>query len=211
MRVHGRIRLFWLIIAVLSAALAAFGCLYAGLFGSLYNRPEGDPADTVVQFFESVRLGNYPLAYSCLSDYSSLGLEQQPETPEAQAVYTVLRQSYTYSLDGDCTVNGSDATQEVRLRVLNIRRTEAAAAALVDSVLQNMVAERPNDEVYDDAGGYRSGLTDEVYAEALRQVLSDPDPLCETVNLEVRLQYTDGAWKMITDRALMNALVGGQS
>ncbi len=207
----GRIRLFWLIIAVLLAALAVFACLYAGLFGSIYNRPQGDPADTVARFFESVTVGNYPIAYSCLSDYSGLGLEQQPETPEAQALYTAMKQSYTWSPDGDARISGSDAVQKVQLRSLNVRRVEAAVTARVDSVLQEMVSELPNSEIYDEAGGYRSSLTDAVYAEALRQALSDPEPLCETANLEIRLQYVDGAWKIITDRALMNALVGGQS
>ena len=74
-----------------------------------------------------------------------------------------------------------------------------------------MVSELPNSEIYDETGGYRSSLTDAVYAEALRQVLTDPDPLCETVSLEIRLQYIDGTWKIITDRALTNALMGGQS
>ena len=211
MRIHGRIRLFWLIIAVVFAALAVFACLYAGLFGSIYNRPEGNPADTITQFFESVRVGNYPIAYACLSDYSGLGLELQPETPEAQALYAAMKQSYTWSLDGDPRISGSDATQKVQLRVLNVRRAETAATARVDSVLQSMVAELPNSEIYDEAGGYRSSLTDAVYAEALRQALLDPDSLCETVTLEIRLQYLDGTWKIITDRALMTALMGGQS
>ena len=207
----GRIRLFWLILAVVCSATAVFACLYAALFGSIINRPEGNPADTVTQFFESIRFGNYPLAYSCLSDYSTLGLEQEPETPEAKAVYDALKKSYTYSLDGDCAVNGTEATQRVRLRALNIRRTEAAVASRVDGVLQEMLAEKTNAEIYDETGAYRSSLTDAVYTEALNRALAEPDSLCETVNLEIRLQYIDGTWKIITDRALMNALVGGQS
>ena len=139
------------------------------------------------------------------------GLEQEPETEEAKAVYDALKKSYTYSLDGDCSVNGTEATQKVRLRALNIRRTEAAISSRVDSVLQEMLSQMTNAEIYDETGAYRSSLTDAVYTEALNQALADADSLCETVNLEIRLQYIDGAWKMTTDRALMNALVGGQS
>lgn len=211
MRIHGRIRLFWLIIAVVCFALAVLACLYAWLFGSLVDRPEGNPADTVATFFESVRVGNYPIAYSCLSDYSTLGLEQQPETPEAQAVYAALRQSYTWNLNGEARVSSTDATQRVQLRALNVRRVEAAAAARVDGILQSMVEEMTEDEVYDENGEYRSSLTDAVFAEALRQTLQDPDPLCETTDLDIRLQYMDGSWKIIADRALTAALMGGQS
>ena len=211
MRIHGRIRLFWLIIAVIFAALAVFACLYAWLFGSIYDRPKGNPADTVATFFESVRVGNYPIAYSCLSDYSSLGLERQPETAEAQAVYAAMKQSYTWNLNGSADISSTDATQKVQLRALNVRRVEAAAAAKVDGILQSMVEDMSEDEVYDEDGNYRSSLTDTVFTEALRQTLSDPDPLCETTNLEIHLQYIDGSWKIIVDRALMTALMGGQS
>ena len=69
----GKIRLFWLILAVLFAAAAGFACFYADLFGSIYNRPDGDPGETVSQFFVSVRNGNYISAYSCLSDYLTIG------------------------------------------------------------------------------------------------------------------------------------------
>ena len=52
----GRIRLFWLILAVLFAGLAGFACFYAGLYGSIYNQPDADPAETVTRFFESIRI-----------------------------------------------------------------------------------------------------------------------------------------------------------
>ena len=86
----GRIRLFWVVLTALFAALAVLACVYSSLFGSIWNRPEGDPAETVTWFFDSIRIGNYPSAYSCLSDYVTLGLEQEPETPEAKKIYDVL-------------------------------------------------------------------------------------------------------------------------
>ena len=62
----GKIRLFWLILAVLFAGLACFACFYAGLYGSIYNQPDADPAETVTRFFESIRIGDYTTAYACL-------------------------------------------------------------------------------------------------------------------------------------------------
>lgn len=206
---RGRMRVFWLILAVLFAGAAGFACFYAGMYGSIYNQPDADPAETVTRFFESVQSGNYPEAYACLIDYASLGLEKEPESPEAKQVYEALRQSYSYTLSGSSNVSGLDATQRVVLHALNLQLTENAIQQRVNGILEQMVAEKPASEVYDGNGGYLTSLTDAVYAEALNQALQNTAELCSDTQLEIQLKYTDGAWKMVTDRALMNALVGG--
>ena len=53
--------------------------------------------------------------------------------------------------------------------------------------------------------------TDAVYAEALRQALQETESLCTETPLEIQLKYMDGTWKIITDRSLMTALVGGEN
>lgn len=207
----GRIRLFWVFLTAMFTALAVIACVYAGLFGSIYNRPEGDPAETVTWFFDSIRIGNYPSAYSCLGDYVTLGLEREPETPEARQVYDVLKKTYTWSLNGDCRVNGLEAVQPISFRALNIRKTEDAVAKRANELFEQVTADKPASEVYDETGAVLPSVTDRVYAMALEEALAHPDSLCSETELEIRLQYADGTWKIVTDRALMNALVGGES
>jgi len=207
----GRIRLFWVILTAMFTALAVIACVYAGLFGSIYNRPEGNPAETVTWFFDSIRIGNYPSAYSCLGDYVTLGLEQEPETPEAKQLYNTLKKSYTWSLNGDCSVNGLEAIQPVNFRALNIRKTEDAVAKRTNELFEQETANKPASEVYDENGAVLQSVTDRVYAMALEEALAQPDSLCSETELEIRLQYMDGMWKIVTDRTLMNALVGGES
>ena len=206
----GRIRLFWVVFTVLFAALAVLACVYATLFGSAYIKPEGDPAETVTWFFDSIRIGNYPSAYSCLSDYVTLGLEQEPETPEARRLYEAMKKSYSYSLQGDCSIDGLDAMQKVSFRALNLRRTEDAVAAIAQEVFEEKTADKPVSDLYDENGALLPSVTDSVYAAALEKALEHPDSLCSETELEIRLQYTDGGWKIVTDRSLMNALVGGE-
>ena len=208
---NGRIRLFWVFFTAMFAALAVIACVYSSLFGSLVNRPGGNPAETVTWFFDSIRIGNYPSAYSCLGDYVTLGLEQEPETPEAKQVYDTLKKTYAWSLDGDCRVSGREAVQPVSFRVLNIRRTEDAVAKRANEIFEQETADKPASEVYDETGAVLPSVTDRVYAIALKEALAHPDLLCSETELEIRLQYIDGSWKIVTDRALMNALVGGES
>ena len=205
------LRLFWLVLSVFFAAAAALACVYAGLFGPIFNQPAGDPQQTVTQFFDSLKSGDYPAAYACLSDYETLGLEQEPETAEARQVYDVLKKSYSYTLQGDCAVHGRAATQKLRFRALNIRKTEAAIASRVDAILEEKVAELPYSEIYDADGGYLPSLTDAVYQEAMEEALKNMDSLSANTELEIRLQYEQGEWRIVTDRALLNALVGGES
>ncbi len=205
----GGMRIFWLIFAVLFAALAVLGCVYAQLFGSAYIKPGGNPAETVTRFFDSVESRDYPTAYSCLSDYSSLGLEEETDSAEAAMLLEALHNSYRYTLKGDCRVSGLEAIQKVTFRYLNLQRTESAIAGKVNGILEEMAEGMQQSEIYDENGGYRKSLTDAVYAAALEQVLQDPDPLCAETELEVQLQYLNGTWLMNTDRSLMTALMGG--
>ena len=207
---HGRIHFFWVILAVLCAAAALIACIYAGLFGQIYNQPGGSPQETVVRFFDSLKNGDYTAAYDCLGDYNTLGLETEPDSEEARQILQALRTSYGYTLKGECSVDGLNAEQTVHFRYLSIRKTEDAVASRVNTVLEEKIAELPQEEVYADGGGYQTGLTDLVYAETLSTVLRNVDGVAAETDLEIHLQYLDGTWKIITDRSLMSALIGGE-
>ena len=208
---RGKFRLFWLILAVLFAGMAGVACFYAAMYGSIYNRPDADPAETVTRFFESIRARNYPEAYACLSDYASLGLEKEPESAEARAMYDALRNSYSYTLSGSSSVTGLEASQRVVLRALNLRMTENAVQQRVNGILEELVTTMPESEVYDGNGGYLTSFTDTIYKEALNQALQNIDTLCSDTQLLIQLKYMDGTWKIVTDRNLMTALIGGEN
>ena len=208
---RGKFRLFWLILAVLFAGMAGVACFYAAMYGSIYNRPDADPAETVTRFFESIRARNYPEAYACLSDYASLGLEKEPESAEARAMYDALRNSYSYTLSGSSSVTGLEASQRVVLRALNMRMTENAVQQRVNGILEELVTTMPESEIYDGNGGYLTSFTDTIYKEALNQALQNTDTLCSDTQLLIQLKYMDGTWKIVTDRNLMTALIGGEN
>ena len=208
---RGKFRLFWLILAVLFAGMAGVACFYAAMYGSIYNRPDADPAETVTRFFESIRARNYPEAYACLSDYASLGLEKEPESAEARAMYDALRNSYSYTLSGSSSVTGLEASQRVVLRALNLRMTENAVQQRVNGILEELVTTMPESEIYDGNGGYLTSFTNTIYKEALNQALQNTDTLCSDTQLLIQLKYMDGTWKIVTDRNLMTALIGGEN
>lgn len=200
--------LFFALSVLLSLAALAL-CVIAGRGGTLYLRPDGEPQEVVVHFFNSVIAGEYRSACACLSDYSELGLEHEPESDSGRTLYAALRQSYGFTLSDDCRVDRLHAVQPVLLRYLDVKAVETQIAARVEDIAAELVAERPAPEIYDEDGAYLPSFTDEVYVTALDEVLRDAEDYYSTVPLELELNYSDGAWKMQTSPALFSALMGG--
>ena len=208
---EGRIKKFWVGIAVLLIAAALLLCVFASWRGSLYIKPSGNPQYTVTDFFDALLAGKYEQAYACLSDYTTLGLEKEPTSEEARLVYQALKDSYAYELVGRCEENQMDAVQRVSLRYLNVTRVESEISKRVNTVLALIVAEKPRNEVYDENGAYLPELTDEVYLRALQQVLESPGFYYSTAEFDVELTYLNGEWLIKTNQDLFNALMGGES
>ena len=203
-----RVDHFWLSLSVLLSVAILALCVFAGRGGALRLEPEGDPRAVVESFFNAVIAGDYPSAYACLSDYSGLGLENEPDSETGRSLYRALRQSYGFTLDDDCDVDKLSAVQRVQLRYLDVKAVEAAVAERVDAVTAALVAETPSAEIYDEQGQYLPSFTDAVYAEALRQVLETAADYYTGTAVDVAVRYSGGSWKMQTSPALISALLG---
>ena len=64
-----------------------------------------------------------------------------------ETVYEAMKKSYGYTLKGDCFVDGLEATQKVNFRALNVGRVENAASAKINEVLEELLAQLPEEEV----------------------------------------------------------------
>lgn len=204
-----RIHPFWAALCALLCLAALALCLIAGRGGALYLRPSGDPQEVVVHFFNALIAGEYRSAYACLSDYSELGLEHEPQSDTARTLYAALRRSYGFTLSDECRVDRLTAVQPVLLRSLDVKAVETQIAARVGDIAAELVEERPAPEIYDGEGAYLASFTDEVYATALDEVLRDEEDYYNTVPLEIELEYSGGAWRIRTSPALFTALLGG--
>lgn len=207
----GRISGFWAVLSVLLAGLAMILCVVAVRFGTLLARPDGHPADPVSGFFTSLCAGDYPGAYSYLSDYESLGLENEPESEESRMLYNALRSSYEFSLRGDAVREGLHAEQKVSFRHLNLDAVRKDASGRVNPLLKEIVESRTKSQVFDENGDYLESVTDEVFRKALTEALQDCTKYYTSSELTVSVEYTDGRWVMSTSPELVSALLGGVS
>lgn len=207
--VRRKARLLSALLSVLFVFAAAAACVIGRTEGLLFTRTEGDPQDTVICFFDSILDHDWETACSCLSDYSSLGMEEPPEDPAEAALYEALQASYAYSLSGDCSVTGLNAVQEVRFTYLDLPSLSGSLQAETVSAVQRLVEELPAGQIYDGQGGYREDFISLAYLDAVRTVLLHPDPYLRTAVLPLELHYTDGIWKLSASPALLTALSGG--
>ncbi|MDO5444711.1 MAG: hypothetical protein Q4F31_03725 [Eubacteriales bacterium] len=205
----GRINGFWAVLAIIFAGLAMLVCVVAARMGTLYSKPKGEPSEPVNSFFTALCAGNFTEAYSYLSDYESLGLENPPDSEESRLLYNALRSSYDYSFRSDAVRDRLHAVQNVSFRHLNLDAVKNDASGRITPLLKEIVETRSRSQVYDDEGNYLESVTDEVYRKALTEALNNAAKYYTSSELDIEVDYTDGKWMMSTSPELISALLGG--
>ena len=199
-------------LTLLTVLLCAAGMLLAvaGCFGgTVIAKPTGDPQDAVTVFFDSLIAGDYTTAYDRVRDYTSLGLENEPNTESGKMAYAALHASYGYELLGSAEVNKLDAAQKVSFTYLSLPALEAAVADETQTQLKHLVQQLPSSEVYDQNNNYLPEITERAYLQALKLVLESAADYYTTEDIPLTLNYTDGRWQLIMNTSLLKALNGG--
>lgn len=172
---------FWLTVCIVSAAAALLLSFIGNEKGILFAKPKKDPQLVAVEFLEALKSGDYEKVNSVLGGWSGFGLETEPETEEGRFMLSLLRNSYDYSLSGDCARKNIIAQQKILFTRLNVEQISAEAA---------------------------SG-TEESYLSALNRAAENVENYYTSDILDIYLEYSNGEWKIIPDSALVAALQGG--
>lgn len=207
--VSGKINAFWAVLAILMTGLALVLCITGTSFGTLYARPGGDPAETVSAFLDAVLAEEYDKAYSCLSNYSSLGLELTPESEESRMLYDALKQSYGYTLRGGVEKDKLQARQTVALMHLNLNAVKNDASERAKSILQELAETRGHEQIFDEDGRVLPSVSEEVYRTALAQALDTGNRYYTSSDIAIHLEFVNGQWLIRADSKLLSALSGG--
>lgn len=205
----GKLNVPWAVLAAILSALALLVCILGSSVGALYSAVDGNPTDTVTRFFDAVIARDYPTAYSCLNDYTGLGLETEPTSENAALVYSALKDSYEYALSGEAKVDKLSAVQSVRFKYLDLESLEASVEDAVMRNLEKIVESRPASEVYDEEKKYLPSVTEEAYSAAIASVISHASSYYTSTVIDIELTYSNGQWLIVTNQAMLNALMGG--
>ena len=205
----GRINGFWAVLAILIGALGLVLCVAGLNVGTVVAKPEGDPKQTVADFFDSLIAQDYPSAYACLANYSSLGMENAPAGKDGQLLFEALKKSYGYTLLGEAEMDGLHARQRAAVLHLNLNNVRQNASTHIGPILTEIAASRPHDDVYGEDGGLLPSVGDEIYLRALQEALNGENSYLTSTELMIPLVYRDGKWLIEADSALLSALAGG--
>lgn len=203
------LKVFWMLISVAVCAAALMLCAIGVKAGTIYAKPEGDPGQITAEFFDAICAKNFPKAYGYLRDYTSLGLENVPQTEAGQAVYEALQNSYGYELNGECTVDKLEAKQTVKFRYLDLAATHDDISSTTMVKLEEIVKKAPRDVIYDENNHYRPEIANEAYLEAVHAVLASPEKYYTSTDITVDIVYNGGEWQIVANPTLLKALNGG--
>ena len=205
----GKINAFWAVLAILLAALGLILCVVGLDLGTVVARPDGDPQETAQAFFEALLARDYPAAYACLSNYTSLGLENTPAEEDTRLIAEALKSSYGYTLLGRPTVENLQAKQRVAVLHLNLSKIRQEAVIRSGAILQELIAQRDRSLLYDADGHFLPTVSDEVYHKAIAEVLESGTAPKTSSEMELTLVYRDGKWLIEAGEELLAALSGG--
>ena len=208
MAVKGKIQLPFAIAAIVAAAAAIVICPGALSADTSTAVIEEDPQENITQFMDAIVAGDYDVAYACLDNYSTLGLENEPTDEAGQMMLSALRDSYDYALSDTCAVDGKTASQKLNFQYLDLTAISEDLKTKTEEKVEALVKELSSDEVYDENGEYLASFTDMAYMQALSEVLQSPLKYYAVKELTLSLSYSDG-WRITADTTLINALCGG--
>ena len=205
------IKFFWAILAVVLSAAALIFTIVGANAGTLLAKADGDPQEYAVKFMDSITDSDYESAYSLLKGYSSLGLENEPADEAAALMYKALKESYSYSLTGDCIVDQLQARQQIQFTYLNLPATEDDIQIRTMEELKNIVDTRSTSQVYDSDNNYLPEVAKEAYTSAVKAVLTNPEKYYTSTGIQLQLEYNGEGWFVIPAESLLLALSGNTS
>ena len=207
-------RIFAVLLFLLSLSVAAGAARLAAY--ALEAKPlvpdegPGGLTETVTGFFDALCAEDWETAYACLSNYSSLGLEDTPEDPTAAKFWQAQKDAWAFEVHPGYEVDGTSVTKGVTLRCLDLGGLTAGLGDAVQARLARDVEEaRLRSEVYDESGAYRQELVMEALDASVDEALTHAPEHLFTRELTVHLRYLDGAWKIDAGTDLLSALTGG--
>ncbi len=200
---------FLICTVIIICAAATVLCLLLGSVGTVFTRPKGDPRETVTAFFDALNSGDYDSAYSHISGYTSLGLENTPSDSVSKAAYDALKASYKYKLLGNCSVDKRSASQQLEFSYLELSSVKGDVSSVCIDKLEEIAAERSQADLYSEDSKFLPAVSEEAFELAVNEVLKTPEKHCVTDTIQIQLEYKDERWLIIPDAALINALSGG--
>ena len=186
-------------------------CFTANEKGTLYFKPGEEPVVCAKRFLSFVCDKDEEDAKKILSSDDSLFVS--PENPDEteELIFSSLRESYSYSVTDPGSSEDTHTSVSASINYLDMEKSVPELKEYVNSRLAELVENSRRSDVYDENDEYRQDVLNDVYAEAVKKVLEDPEKYYSDSDITLDLDYSNGEWRVAPNPALKLALSGGSS
>lgn len=163
----------------------------------------------VITMMDAVCEGDYVQAGQCILGNPSLGVDREAADEVGVLIWDAFQDSLSYELVGECYTTEDGLAQNITVTSMDIESVTVQLRDRSQTLLEQRVAEAEDtSEIYDENNEYREDFVMDVLYDAAVQAL-DEDARSRTVELTIKLSYSDGSWWVVSDEALLNAISGG--
>ena len=160
------------------------------------------------EFLQAVNDGSLAEAADYLPDPSALGEVPEDADPIAGLVWDTYRTQLDAELVSGLYTTADGLCMDMELTALDVDDVvEKIGTLAVKRMQERAAAASDMSELYGDNGQYRPELVDDVLQKAALETLMCDLPTV-TTGITLHLTQSGEAWKVIPDRALINALSG---
>lgn len=160
------------------------------------------------EFLQAVNDGSLAEAADYLPDPSALGEVPEDADPIAGLVWDTYRTQLDAELVSGLYTTADGLCMDMELTALDVDDVvEKIGTLAVERMQERVAAASDMSELYGDDGQYRPELVDDVLQQAALETLMCDLPTV-TTSITLHLTQSGEAWKVIPDRALINALSG---
>lgn len=200
----------WLVIAAAAFALAVIACIAGIGAGTLAGRAAEAPSDAVEGFFQALVDGDYDKLNESITGVSELNFDCSSEEANAVLAYNALKASYEFELEGESSISGLDAVQNVRFRYLDLNALKKDLNAEAKEILTAKEAgEKNRRNLYDEDNELIDSVAEEIFNEAFGRLLENAESYYKEEILSVKARNVRGHWLTVPDSALIKAISGG--
>ena len=191
------------------ASLAIWLCLEFADEAPILLSPPEEATQQVTDLMDAVCRGDYEAAGNAILGSPDLGIDRDPADALGQLFWAELVESMDYTLEGSCYTTQNGLAQDVTFTYLDLSSVTASLRERSQAMLEERVQQAEDtSEIYDENNEYREDFVMEVLLDAAEEALRE-DAHLVTVELTVNMKYQNGAWQIVADKSLLDAITGG--
>ena len=174
----------------------------------LVEQPES-AREQVEIMMEAVSRNDYAAASEVIQGNPVFGADRAPADAVSGLIWDAFVESVSYELVGDLYATDSGVAQNIKVTTLDMGSVTANLKERSEELLEQRVADADDpDVVYDENNEYREDFVMQVLYDAAVEALKADAKMMEH-EVTINMIYENGAWLIVPDSSLLNAISGG--